>query len=81
VRTLTAAVSNCLILGVLSVASAAPGDQIYARPGQLISVQGTRLNFYCMGRGSPTAMSYAASASSPRTPSMTPRFASSWKTR
>src|ERR1700726_3758343 len=53
-RTLAAAVSICLLLGVQSVASAAPGDELYARPGQLATAQGTRLNFYCMGRGSPT---------------------------
>jgi pimeloyl-ACP methyl ester carboxylesterase len=55
-RTLAAAVSVWLLLGVKDVASGAPGDEIYARPGQLISAQGTRLNFYCMGRGSPTVV-------------------------
>src|ERR1700720_278070 len=53
-RILAAGVSISLLLGVQSVASAAPGDEIYARPGQLVTAQGTRLNFYCMGRGSPT---------------------------
>jgi pimeloyl-ACP methyl ester carboxylesterase len=57
VRTGTlAAVSMCLLLGVQNVASAAPGDELYARPGQLVTVQGTRLNFYCMGRGTPTVV-------------------------
>jgi pimeloyl-ACP methyl ester carboxylesterase len=51
-----AAVSICLFLGVQSVAPAAPGDEIYARPGQLVTAQGTRLNLYCMGRGSPTVV-------------------------
>ena len=55
-RTLSAAVSICLLLGVQSVASAAPGDELYARPGQLVTAQGTRLNFYCMGGGSPTVV-------------------------
>ena len=55
-RTLGAAVSICLLLGVQSVASAAPGDELYTRPGQLVVAQGTRLNFYCMGRGSPTVV-------------------------
>jgi pimeloyl-ACP methyl ester carboxylesterase len=55
-RTLAAAVWVWLLLGVQSVASAAPGDEIYARPGQLVTAQGTRLNFYCMGRGSPTVV-------------------------
>ena len=53
-RTLAAAVSVCLLAAVLSVASAAPGDELYARPGQLVTAQETLLNFYCMGRGSPT---------------------------
>src|ERR1700726_2422435 len=55
-RTLAAAVSICLLLGVQSVASAAPGDELYARPGQLATAQGTRLNLYCAGTGSPTVV-------------------------
>ncbi len=55
-RTLAVALSICLLLGVQSIASAAPGDELYARPGQLVATQGTRLNFYCMGRGSPTVV-------------------------
>jgi pimeloyl-ACP methyl ester carboxylesterase len=55
-RTLAAAVSICLLLGVQSLASAAPGDELYARPGQLEIAPGTHLNFYCMGRGSPTVV-------------------------
>jgi pimeloyl-ACP methyl ester carboxylesterase len=51
-----AAVSICLFFGVQSVAPAAPGDEIYARPGQLVPAQATRLNFYCMGKGSPTVV-------------------------
>ncbi len=51
-----AAVAICLFLGAQSVAPAAPGDEIYARPGQLVTVPGTRLNFYCMGKGSPTVV-------------------------
>jgi pimeloyl-ACP methyl ester carboxylesterase len=51
-----AAASICLLLGVQSAASAAPGDELYARPGQLITAQRTRLNFYCMGRGSPAVV-------------------------
>ena len=54
--TLAAAVSMCLLLGVQNVASAAPGDELYARPGQLVTAPGTRLNFYCMGRGAPTVV-------------------------
>lgn len=37
-------------------ASAAPGDDAYARPGQLVRAIGTRLNLYCMGSGSPTVV-------------------------
>jgi pimeloyl-ACP methyl ester carboxylesterase len=55
-RALAAAVSIGLLLGAQSVASAAPGDELYARPGQLIAAEGTRLNFYCAGRGSPTVV-------------------------
>ena len=56
VKTLAAAVSICLLLGALSVASAAPGDEIYTRPGRLVPAQGTRLNLYCMGKGSLTVL-------------------------
>jgi pimeloyl-ACP methyl ester carboxylesterase len=55
-RTLAVAVSIGLFLRLQSVAPAAPGDEIYARPGQLVSAQGTRLNFYCMGTGSPAVV-------------------------
>jgi pimeloyl-ACP methyl ester carboxylesterase len=55
-KILAAAVSIYLFLVVQSVAPAAPGDEIYARPGQLVTIQGSRLNFYCMGTGSPTVV-------------------------
>ena len=42
--------------GIATTANAAPGDELYARPGQLVATQGTRLNFYCMGSGSPTVV-------------------------
>jgi len=42
--------------GIAATANAAPGDELYARPGQLVATQGTRLNFYCMGRGSPAVV-------------------------
>lgn len=52
--------SACLLtwalLGVAGTASAAPGDEIYARPGQLITAVGTRLNLYCTGNGSPAVV-------------------------
>jgi pimeloyl-ACP methyl ester carboxylesterase len=34
----------------------APGDTIYAQPGQLVAANETRLNFYCMGNGSPAVV-------------------------
>src|ERR1700675_4200721 len=55
-RVITPLVSICLLLGVHSVAKAAPGDELYARPGRLVTAQGTRLNFYCMGEGTPTVV-------------------------
>jgi pimeloyl-ACP methyl ester carboxylesterase len=33
-----------------------PADVLYAQPGQLVSVDGFRLNLYCMGSGSPTVV-------------------------
>src|SRR5260370_12095344 len=33
-----------------------PADVVYARPGKLVSVNGFRLNLYCMGSGSPTVV-------------------------
>jgi len=35
----------------------APGDDVYARPGQIVAAaDGARLNFYCMGSGSPAVI-------------------------
>jgi pimeloyl-ACP methyl ester carboxylesterase len=49
---------SLLALLMLSVsASAAPGDTIYVHPGRLVSVGGgARLNFVCMGAGSPAVV-------------------------
>jgi pimeloyl-ACP methyl ester carboxylesterase len=33
-----------------------PADILYAQPGKLVSVNGFRLNLYCMGSGSPTVV-------------------------
>jgi pimeloyl-ACP methyl ester carboxylesterase len=33
-----------------------PADILYAQPGQLVSVNGFRLNLYCMGSGSPAVV-------------------------
>jgi pimeloyl-ACP methyl ester carboxylesterase len=53
-KPLTATASAFLLLA--GVASAAPGDDMYARPGKLVAANGTRLNFYCMGSGSPAVV-------------------------
>jgi pimeloyl-ACP methyl ester carboxylesterase len=45
-----------LLVGLGSAAHAAPGDEMYARPGQLVATDGTRLNFYCSGSGSPAVV-------------------------
>ena len=47
---------SCLLLGIHSTASSAPGDEIYTRPGMLARTDGTRLNIYCMGSGSPAVV-------------------------
>lgn len=44
----------CLLLSL--PVHGAPGDQLYARPGQLVRADGTRLNLYCMGSGSPAVV-------------------------
>lgn len=46
-----------LLMAAPSAARAAPGDAMYTRPGQLVrTANGTRLNLYCMGRGSPAVV-------------------------
>ena len=47
---------SCLLVGINGTAGAAPGDEIYTRPGTLVSADGTRLNLYCMGSGSPAVV-------------------------
>ena len=42
--------------GQRAAGASAPADIIYARPGQLIDAGGFRLNFYCMGSGSPAVV-------------------------
>src|SRR5436853_7006240 len=51
-KALVAAVAAGLLLGVQGAARAAAGDEVYARPGQLVAADGTRLNLYGLGRGS-----------------------------
>jgi pimeloyl-ACP methyl ester carboxylesterase len=36
--------------------SAAPGDEIYLKAGQLVEADGAHLNLYCTGSGSPTVL-------------------------
>ncbi len=46
-----------LLAGAASAgAGAAPQDERYARPGQLVRVDNHRLNVYCFGTGSPTVV-------------------------
>jgi pimeloyl-ACP methyl ester carboxylesterase len=55
-KTLATAVSIGFLIGMQSTGSAAAGDHLYARPGQLVSANETRLNLYCMGSGSPAVV-------------------------
>ena len=45
-----------LLLVLPAVATAAPGDELYARPGRLVAANGPRLNLYCEGAGSPAVV-------------------------
>lgn len=45
-----------LLAATVTLAGAAPGDTIYARRGTMIAAETTRLNFYCMGSGSPAVI-------------------------
>jgi pimeloyl-ACP methyl ester carboxylesterase len=47
---------TCLLCGIQGTADAAPGDEIYTRPGQLVEADGTHLNLYCMGSGAPAVV-------------------------
>src|SRR5258707_1359830 len=55
---LLAVVISAIAVSGQQVASggSSPADILYARPGQLVSVNGFRLNLYCMGSGSPTVV-------------------------
>jgi pimeloyl-ACP methyl ester carboxylesterase len=54
---IAAATSTILMLMFFGAASAAPGDILYAKPGQIVSAgDGARLNLYCMGAGSPSVI-------------------------
>ena len=46
-----------VLLAVQTAAGAAPGDAVYSAPGTIEpAADGARLNFYCMGAGSPTVI-------------------------
>ena len=53
-RSLLAALAMSIASG--SAIAQTPADAMYARPGTLISVGTHRLNFYCLGSGSPTVV-------------------------
>jgi len=56
VKALSALAWTWLLCGMHATANAAPGDEMYAKPGQLVEADGTRLNLYCSGRGSPAVV-------------------------
>jgi len=45
-----------LLVTMAGPTDAAPGDAVYARPGQRVPANGTRLNLYCLGSGAPTVV-------------------------
>lgn len=45
-----------LLLGAPCLSAAAAGDDVYTQPGRLVAIDGTRLNLYCAGSGSPTVV-------------------------
>ena len=48
--------SIALVVVSTGVASASAGDSLYARPGQIVSVNGHNINFHCEGTGGPTVV-------------------------
>jgi pimeloyl-ACP methyl ester carboxylesterase len=55
-RTLPVLLSLALAANFGTAAPAAPGDDIYSRPGRMVEADGARLNLICMGKGSPTVV-------------------------
>jgi pimeloyl-ACP methyl ester carboxylesterase len=45
-----------LLLGMQGTGVAAAGDDLYARPGQLVAADGTHLSLYCTGTGTPAVV-------------------------
>ena len=51
------ALAVSMLLGMQGTAAAAPGDDIYTRPGRIVAAgDGARLNLYCTGSGSATVV-------------------------
>jgi|HubBroStandDraft_1064217.scaffolds.fasta_scaffold24677_2 formylglycine-generating enzyme required for sulfatase activity len=55
-KALVALLCAGLLYGLHGPLEAAPGDELYTRPGQLVEADGTRLNLYCTGSGSPAVV-------------------------
>jgi pimeloyl-ACP methyl ester carboxylesterase len=55
-RTLIASGTMLLLVCSSAPVAAAPGDDIYTRPGRIVEADGARLNLYCSGSGSPTVV-------------------------
>jgi pimeloyl-ACP methyl ester carboxylesterase len=45
-----------LLLGAPYMAKGAAGDEVYTRPGRLVTIDGRRVNLYCTGSGSPAVV-------------------------
>src|SRR5580698_8187144 len=51
------AIAAVVLLASIGTAEAAPGDDVYAHPGRIVSAgDGARLNLVCMGHGSPAVV-------------------------
>jgi len=51
------ALAGVVLLATASLCSAFPGDSLYASAGRYLTASdGTKLNFYCRGKGSPTVV-------------------------
>jgi pimeloyl-ACP methyl ester carboxylesterase len=55
-KLLSRALVGFLLFVMAGAPRAAPGDDIYTRPGRLVQAKETRLNLYCTGSGSPTVV-------------------------
>src|SRR5215475_5360365 len=55
-RLLPGVVLACGLQAMSPVSEAAPGDTLYTRPGVLLDAGSARLNFNCLGTGSPTVV-------------------------